>query len=652
MTNSSASPCCPNGSLRTYTPAEIAKTFNWTNDPEKAALLGKSQKSPDFCRLHVGWPPCVTDGFCCGMPVRYNHGDLGACRANSMAHTLGHSPHSPPTPPMHNGKLFIETVGCQMNVLDSELVVAALRNQGYTLPDQIGEADTVLFNTCSVREHAEQKIYSSLGRIKYSKRTRPEQVIGVIGCMAQKDQEKIFQRAPHVDIIVGTGQLGEIPRLVDEARRDRKKTVAVSLDRKEGSRSEVAQSFESYDPLRDPEMRPSPWQAYTRIMFGCDKFCTYCVVPMTRGPEQSRPVADIVREVQSLAHQGVREVTLLGQTVNSYKHTADGKLSRMADLLAAIHDTPGIQRIKFVTNFPKDMGDDLLQAMRDLPKVSQYLHVPLQHGDNEVLKRMKRGYTVEDYRDMMHRIWATLPDCAVSSDFIVGFCGETEEQFQKSVDAVREFRFKNSFIFKYSARPGTKADELWQDDIPEDVKRRRNNELLEVQNMICEETNAEFIGRRVEVLVEGPSKWTNKGLTRNDGRAAEDANLAYPMPGVVGGALSVEGLALSERGSHDHDHDHDDCGFCNTEAVVQLDLSLIPSVDKPSTINHKPPSSGPIQLVGRTSCDRIVVFEGNPRLAGTFAKIEVTDCTQTTLLGEIETQAVQHGSFPGLPILV
>ncbi len=559
----------------------------------------------------------------------------------------------------HNGKLFIETVGCQMNVLDSELVVAALRNQGYTLTDQIGEADTVLFNTCSVREHAEQKIYSSLGRIKYSKRNRPEQVIGVIGCMAQKDQEKIFQRAPHVDIIVGTGQLGEIPRLVDEARATRKKTVAVSLDRKEGSRSEVAQSFESYDPLRDPEMRPSPWQAYTRIMFGCDKFCTYCVVPMTRGPEQSRPVADIKREVESLANQGVREVTLLGQTVNSYKHTADGKLSRMADLLAAIHDTPGIQRIKFVTNFPKDMGDDLLQAMRDLPKVSRYLHVPLQHGDNEVLKRMKRGYTVEEYRDMMHRIWATLPDCSVSSDFIVGFCGETEEQFQTCCDAVREFRFKNSFIFKYSARPGTKADDLWKDDIPEDVKRRRNNELLAIQTAICEETNAEFIGRRVEVLVEGPSKWAAKA-TRNDGRAAEDANLAYPMPGVVESGLGPRAEGLGPEGeqdhSHDHDHDHDHFSSCNTD-LVQIDSLSTPSSTlalgpRPSPLGPSPPSAGPIQLVGRTTCDRIVVFEGNPRLAGTFAKIEVTDCTQTTLLGEIVTQAVQHGAFLGLPILV
>jgi tRNA-2-methylthio-N6-dimethylallyladenosine synthase len=251
----------------------------------------------------------------------------------------------------------------------------------------------------------------------------------------------------------------------------------------------------------------------------------------------------------------------------------------------------------------------------------------------------------------------------VSSDFIVGFCGETEEQFQKSVDAVREFRFKNSFIFKYSARPGTKADELWADDIPEDVKRRRNNELLEVQNMICEETNAEFIGRRVEVLVEGPSKWTNKGMTRNDGRAAEDANLAYPMPGVVPvEGLEVSGERLVKEGdaahSHDHDHDHDDCGSCNTDAIVQLDLSLNtqPTSLNPPVTHHSPltshPSSGPIQLVGRTTCDRIVVFEGNPRLAGTFAKIDVIDCTQTTLLGEIMTQEVQHGSFPSLPILV
>src|SRR5690606_24466807 len=258
-------------------------------------------------------------------------------------------------------------VGCQMNVLDSELVVAALRQQGYELTDSPHDADTVLFNTCSVRELAEQKTYSSVGRFKRAKRDNPAKVFGVIGCMAQQDQEKIFKRAPHVDLVVGTGQLAEIPRLVEEVRRTRKRQLAVSLGRKEGRRDEVAGSFESYDPLRDPQMRPSPWQAYVRIMIGCDKFCTYCVVPNTRGPEQSRPPYDIAREVVSSADQGVKEVTLLGQTVNSYKHSHDGRLFRMSDLLELIHDTAGIERIKFVTNYPKDMTTELLTAVRDLP---------------------------------------------------------------------------------------------------------------------------------------------------------------------------------------------------------------------------------------------------------------------------------------------
>jgi tRNA-2-methylthio-N6-dimethylallyladenosine synthase len=229
----------------------------------------------------------------------------------------------PATSPSHNGRLYIETVGCQMNMLDSELVVAALRRDGYQLTDNPKDADTVLFNTCSVREHAEHKIYSALGRLKYSKRNRPQKVIGVIGCMAQKDQDLIFQRAPHVDIVVGTGQLAEIPAMIRDTReaQERSHRKAVSLGRREGSRDEVSDSFQSYDPLRDPEMRPTPFQAFVRIMIGCDKFCTYCVVPATRGPEQSRPPAHIVQEARVLADQGVREITLLGQTVNSYKYT-------------------------------------------------------------------------------------------------------------------------------------------------------------------------------------------------------------------------------------------------------------------------------------------------------------------------------------------
>ncbi len=479
----------------------------------------------------------------------------------------------------HNRQLYIETVGCQMNELDSELVVAALRNDGYQLTRDMADADTILFNTCSVREHAEHKIYSQLGRIKYFKRKRPQLVIGVMGCMAQKDQELIFRRAPHVDIVVGTGQLAEIPRLIAGARVKRGRQLAVSLGRKEGSRTAVSDSFQSYDPLREPEMRPSPFQAYVRIMIGCDKFCTYCVVPMTRGPEQSRAPSEILREVHVLAEQGVKQITLLGQTVNSYKVVENERLYRLSDLLEQIHAVPGILRIGFVTNYPRDMSDDLLAAVRELPKVTRYLHVPVQSGCNEVLRLMKRGYTVEEYREMLQRIRERIPDCAVSSDFIVGHPGETEASFERSMDLVRECRFKNSFIFKYSPRPGTKAAEMYADDIPEAEKRRRNNVMLSLQNEISEEDNALFIGREVEVLVEGPSK-----------------------------------TALKAAGG---------------EVVAGT----------------------PVQLSGRTACDRIVAFDGNPRLAGTLTRIAVEDCTATTLLGRIVTREYQHGANGLLPIL-
>jgi tRNA-2-methylthio-N6-dimethylallyladenosine synthase len=403
-------------------------------------------------------------------------------------------------------KLYIETVGCQMNVLDSELVVGSLRRQGYELTHDADDADVILFNTCSVREHAEEKIYSALGRLRGHKRRHPEKVLGVLGCMAQKDQKKILRRAPHVDIVCGTGQLGKLPELIDQVRQGAGPQLALSLARHEASRLEVEHSFESYDPMRDPSMRPSPFQAYVRVQIGCDKFCTYCVVPSTRGPEQSRPPQHIAAEVRQLAAEGCKEVTLLGQTVNSYEYDLGDSRERLSDLLARIHDTAGIERIKFVTNFPRDMGDDLLDAVRALPKVCKYLHVPAQSGDNEVLKRMKRLYTVEYYREMLARCRARVPGAAVSSDFIVGFCGETEEQFQRSCDLVREAGFKNSFIFKYSPRPGTKADDLYADDVPEEVKKRRNNDLLSLQSGISLADHRRLIGQRVEVLVEGLSK--------------------------------------------------------------------------------------------------------------------------------------------------
>jgi tRNA-2-methylthio-N6-dimethylallyladenosine synthase len=402
-------------------------------------------------------------------------------------------------------RLYIETVGCQMNVLDSEMVVADLRKRGYELARDLAGADVILFNTCSVREQAENKTYSALGRLRSFKKQHPEKIIGVVGCMAQKDQQIVFNRAPYVDLVVGPGQLARIPDLIDDVAAGKGQQMAVSMGRKDGPIAEIKRSHETFDPLRDPTMRPTPFQAYLRIQIGCDKFCTYCIVPTTRGPEQGRPPEQILAEARVLADQGCKEITLIGQTVNSYRHTSGGKTTRLSDLLYALHEIDGIQRLKFVTNYPKDMTGDLLVAVRDLPKCSPYLHVPAQSGSDDVLARMKRGYTVEDYREMFGRIKRTIPDAAVTSDFIVGFCGETEEDFQKTYDLVGECRFKNSFIFKYSERPGTKGAELYADDIPFEIKNRRNNELLELQNRISEQDSQRFLGQRVEVLVEGLS---------------------------------------------------------------------------------------------------------------------------------------------------
>lgn len=403
-------------------------------------------------------------------------------------------------------RVYIETVGCQMNVLDSEMVIADLRRHGYEVVDSPKDADAVLYNTCSVREHAEEKIYSALGKVRQIKERTPGMTIGVLGCMAQKDQQIVFDRAPYVDMVVGPGQLHQIPTLLEKIGRGEGRQLAVSLARKDGSQELIRRSHETFDPLRDPTMRPTPFQAYLRIQIGCDKFCTYCIVPMTRGPEQGRPPADILSEARVLAEQGCKEITLLGQTVNSYRYTDGEQTTRLADLLEQLHEIDGIERLKFVTSYPKDMTPRLLETIRDLPKCSPYLHVPAQSGHDEVLKRMKRGYTVADYLEMMERIEKILPQATVSSDFIVGFSGETDEEFEASVRLVERCRFKNSFIFQYSVRPGTKAAERLPDDVPREVKAERNQRLLAVQDAISYEDQQQLIGKTFDVLVEGPSK--------------------------------------------------------------------------------------------------------------------------------------------------
>ena len=403
-------------------------------------------------------------------------------------------------------RLCIQTVGCQMNQLDSELVAASLRKRGFELVDDPQEAEVILLNTCSVREHAEEKVYSLLGQLKHLKRMRPRTVMGVLGCMAQREQRRIFERAPHVDLIVGPGQLRQVADLVELVQAGGGRQEALSRSRQDGSLAEIKRSHEPLDALRDPAMRPTPFQAYLRIQIGCDKFCTYCVVPMTRGPEQCRPPGQILEEARTLADQGCKEITLLGQTVNSYRYHEGAKTTRLQDLLYALHRIEGIQRIKFVTNHPRDMTRDLLQAMRDLPHVAPYLHVPAQSGSNRILQRMRRGYTAEWYREMLALIREMLPHAAVSSDFLVGFCGETDDDFEQTRQLVRDARFKNSFIFKYSERPGTRGAERYPDDVPYRVKQRRNNELLALQDAISDEDNRRLVGRTFPVLVEGPSR--------------------------------------------------------------------------------------------------------------------------------------------------
>jgi len=478
-------------------------------------------------------------------------------------------------------KLYIETVGCQMNVLDSELVVGSLRRHGFELAHEIDTADVILFNTCSVRQHAEDKIYSALGTLRGHKRRYPEKIIGVLGCMAQKDQELIRRRAPHVDIICGTGQLARLPELIAEVERTGKLQLALSLDRTE-SRHEVERSFESYDPLRDPSMRPNRFQAYVRIMIGCDKFCTYCIVPSVRGPEQSRHPEYIAAEVRQLADEGCKEITLLGQTVNSYKYEqGDGRRLRLSDLLDRIHGTSGIKRIKFITNFPRDMDDDLLDAVRDLPKVCPYLHVPAQSGCDDILRRMKRQYTADYYRDMLARCRERVPGVAISSDFIVGFCGETEESFERTCHLVREGGFKNSFIFKYSPRPGTKGHEHYPDDVPEEVKKRRNNDLLAIQNKVSLADHRRKVGERVEVLVEGPSKTALKadwsGPLQLTGRTMSDHIVVFEgnerLTGHLVQADIEEATAFTLFGrvvTREYDGVESASGASGEESVAQL----------------------------------------------------------------------------------
>jgi tRNA-2-methylthio-N6-dimethylallyladenosine synthase len=382
-------------------------------------------------------------------------------------------------------RFFIETFGCQMNVNDSEKVAGLLLADGYERADGAADADFVFINTCAVREKAAEKLFHALGRLKKLKAENPELVIGVGGCVAQLQGTAILERAPYVDVLVGTHNVARVPELVRRARAGF--SGCVDLDRK-------ADSFTVPDAAI---AHSSPVRAYVTAIEGCNHVCSFCVVPRTRGPEQCRPADEIVREVVSLVDRGYPEVMLLGQTVNAYRHAGVG----FTDLLDRVHDVPGLRRLRFTTSHAEHVDARLADAFRDLPKLCPYLHLPVQSGSDPILESMRRGYTRDQYLETIALLRDRVPDLALSSDIIVGYPGETEADFQGTADLVDQVGFDSLFVFLYSPRPGTTAARL-VDDVPDDEKLRRFRVLNDAQQARQRRRNADRIGDREEVLVD------------------------------------------------------------------------------------------------------------------------------------------------------
>lgn len=457
--------------------------------------------------------------------------------------------------------VYIETMGCQMNKLDSELIAEQLARMGYVNCDEPTQAGVIILNTCSVRQHAEDKVISKIGQLRRRQGGPEGPILAVVGCMAQRLGRELLENFRQVDVVCGPGQLHRLGRMIRRVRQDRRQEIALN-DPAELER------LEELDTSRQSSQSDCPFRAYVRIMRGCNKYCTYCVVPFVRGPERSRPLDHIVEESRRLVQNGVREITLLGQTVNSYKYTNGSKVFTLADVLEKLHEIEPLQRLRFVTSYPRDFDRRILQAMAELPKVCAYLHIPAQSGSDRILQAMNRRYTAAEYFDLIETARQLVDRITIAGDFIVGFCNEDESDFAATRDLMAKVRNKNCFIFKYSPRPGTRAARFLPDNVPEEVKRRRNNELLALQNEISLQDNRCFIGETVEILVEGPSKKPHLDNRRE---------------------------------------------AINPPLNESIDLSA------------------PIQLVGRTKGDHIVVFPGTPDLVGTIINVEVIKVSALTL---------------------
>ncbi|MFZ2148182.1 MAG: tRNA (N6-isopentenyl adenosine(37)-C2)-methylthiotransferase MiaB [Sedimentisphaerales bacterium] len=407
--------------------------------------------------------------------------------------------------------VFLQTYGCQMNKLDTALVSSALQQAGFNLTASVKEADIVLINTCSVREHAEQRVLSHLGHLKHIKKSRPDMVVGVIGCMAQRLGDKLLEHEA-VNIVCGPTQIPQIADILKETLEKKQKRLAITEKIRETTETQN-QALEEFESAYGIEDKQIPSQAYVRAMRGCNNFCAYCIVPYVRGPEVCRPPEAIIEQIKKLASQSVKQVTLLGQTVNSYKYKIGNRTWSLADLLDAASNIDGIEWLKFVTSYPsEEFFDEILQVMADSPKVCNYLHLPAQSGSDKILRAMNRNYNTAWYLELLDRARATVPGIAIAGDFIVGFPGETEDDFNDTVELAKKARYKNAFIFKYSPRPGTIADKRLQDTVPAEVKQKRIVELLEVQEKISGQLNRDFLDKEVKVLVEGLSKKSHRNI--------------------------------------------------------------------------------------------------------------------------------------------
>ena len=424
-------------------------------------------------------------------------------------------------------RLALITYGCQMNERDSQEVLGMLTAQGYEIAPKPEDADVILLNTCSVREHAEERAFGKMGELSVLKQDNPNLVLGIIGCMAKLQQDRIFKRLPKVDLIAGPAELYDLPYLLAEIQEKRQLGGEGRGARGGGEPARVmavGRKFRPLDAKPPGDCRAPGVAAFVTIMEGCDKACTYCIVPMTRGQEISRPASEIVAEVAALAHAGYQDITLLGQNVNSYgKRFPDGSgykgpLGRLRLLDTdpdALLDFPALlrridretpaTRIRFTTSHPFDATARLFEAMRECACVCPWLHLPVQSGSNRILRAMRRGYTHEAYLEKIRALRCLIPDVSLSTDIIVGFPGETEADFEQTIALMREVEYDSAFIFKYSPRPGTDAAAK-PDDVPQEVKETRNQQLLALQDALSQARLGRFAGRAVEVLVEGPAK--------------------------------------------------------------------------------------------------------------------------------------------------